>query len=268
LFTIPEPSGSEKTEAESTKGSESRKVSVDEQLPIISEISTPVPYKSLSIEDLQEVIESFIDGFKWIQGTLSYEPVFQRHLDFLESHGYISNLPESVDNLKILNSSFTVSPQDNSMEPVSILVRSVFDLVNKFSQCLASVLRNPVITFIDFRVGDIALFMPVNVDDRKIWIAFNSNCPYRFLSEASLSTFQETSREKHQRKYILGRIILIDVFKASEETKAYPVPVGNEFYVCTCDPLMTKKNAANRVVENAKDDTSSVKATTGSGTLG
>lgn len=44
----------------------------------------------------------------------------------------------------------------------------------------------PTISFIDFQVGDIALFMPANVNNRKIWMAFSSGSPYRFLAEVSL----------------------------------------------------------------------------------
>jgi len=47
----------------------------------------------------------------------------------------------------------------------------------------------PVITFMDFQVGDVALFMPAFVNNAKIWMAFNSGYPYRFLSEVRIFSF-------------------------------------------------------------------------------
>jgi hypothetical protein len=43
--------------------------------------------------------------------------------------------------------------------------------------------KYPVISFMDFRVDDIALFMPAVVNNKKIWMAFNSGFPYHFLDE-------------------------------------------------------------------------------------
>jgi hypothetical protein len=44
----------------------------------------------------------------------------------------------------------------------------------------------PLITFMRFEVGDIALFLRVDISpNHQIWTAFNSNAPYRFLADVS-----------------------------------------------------------------------------------
>eukprot|EP01038_Epipyxis_sp_PR26KG_P005054 gene5054-7055_t len=39
------------------------------------------------------------------------------------------------------------------------------------------------ISFMDFQVGDIALFIPIIIDNKKLWGAFHANRPNRYLSE-------------------------------------------------------------------------------------
>ncbi len=44
------------------------------------------------------------------------------------------------------------------------------------------------ISFLNFEVGDLALFRPVEVErqsalEQAIWVAFSCNCPYRFLAK-------------------------------------------------------------------------------------
>jgi hypothetical protein len=41
----------------------------------------------------------------------------------------------------------------------------------------------PKLSFLSFQDGDIALFMPAFLDNRRIWMAFNSGCPHYYLSQ-------------------------------------------------------------------------------------
>ena len=61
-------------------------------------------------------------------------------------------------------------------------------MIKKFHQ-MASDLKSrcPTISFLDFKVGDIALFMPTDVTNRKNWMAFSAGGPHRFLAEVTIS---------------------------------------------------------------------------------
>lgn len=63
---------------------------------------------------------------------------------------------------------------------------NILDRVENMILLLKRKTRYPEITFMDFQIGDIALFMPAYVNNRKIWMAFNSGFPYRFLAEVSI----------------------------------------------------------------------------------
>ena len=44
--------------------------------------------------------------------------------------------------------------------------------------------KHPQISFSNLKVGDIALFMPANVNNRRIWMAFSAGkSRYKFLAE-------------------------------------------------------------------------------------
>lgn len=155
----------------------------------VSAVMSPPPTHSQQqvTEAQNELIESFIESFRYIQSSLSEEASIGTQIQFLESHGYITGLPEVVKELRLLKG--TIPAMEEESESLRDLVSSVFTLISKMKQCLSHSLRNPVITFIDFQVGDIALFMPLSTENRKVWIAFNSNSPYHFLAEVSNSGY-------------------------------------------------------------------------------
>eukprot|EP00981_Chlorochromonas_danica_P001362 scaffold289_cov169-Ochromonas_danica.AAC.23 len=49
-------------------------------------------------------------------------------------------------------------------------------------QAISPRLQRPMIAFMTFKVGDVALFMPALGENSSIWMAFNSECPHHFLS--------------------------------------------------------------------------------------
>lgn len=115
----------------------------------------------------------------------------------------------------------------------------------------------PVITFMDFQVGDVALFMPAFVNNARVWMAFNSGYPYRFLSEVrifpslciilttsqkSLAVFLKKARGKEQRASIIGKITHIEANIAAEDTVSeYNIPLGTRYYICHATPLYRHK---------------------------
>jgi hypothetical protein len=125
------------------------------------------------------------------------------------------------------------------------------------------------ISFMNFSVGDIALFVPID-EKRTTWMAFHSNRPYRFLAQVSLSHYLLSSfcfvnflfflyfsllkeslehflaKDKKQqnskeRSRILGRIVFIDNAITTEEQNPYHLPVGVCYYVCYVEPLLVPK---------------------------
>ena len=57
------------------------------------------------------------------------------------------------------------------------------------------------------------------------------------LSQESLVSFQERSKNKGQRAHIMGRIYFIDVKTASLEENPYNLAYGTEYFVCYIEPL-------------------------------
>jgi len=229
-------------------------------------------------------VNNFVESFRYIQSSLSEKASFQNEMQILQSHGIIRDIsPENEIVLNLLKSTYPlkVSGVDETEtsnttnnndftdnEVLGTLTTSVFGMFHKFKQCLSHVLRNPVISFMDFRVGDIALFMPQYADNRKIWIAFNSNSPYHFLEDQSLELFLGRSKDKENRIYILGRIVLIDHHTASVESNPYPLPVGTPYHVVHCEPLKSKSIKANTTWANVvKAGSSEVTAGTGTSSI-
>ena len=80
---------------------------------------------------------------------------------------------------------------------------------------LSSVLsptREPTISFNSFNVNDVALFMPVFVNnkDTRTYLAFNTNCHHRYLSDQSILPLVESNADKRWPDFVLGRIVLVE----------------------------------------------------------
>ncbi len=224
---------------------------------------------SASDDAEQQLVDALMEGYQQIRQLLSSDAPTNAYLSNLASHGYIGPPPGGAADLPIFqcerpfHSAATPEGDSSSQLPqVGAAVREVVSLASTIRAGMSSMLKYPLIAFMDFKVGDIALFMPQQVDNRKIWIAFNSSFPYRFLSDVSappveciavtdccffclalqtsLDSFQANSKHKENRKYILGRIVLIDTYTAGERLNPYQLPLGTVFHVCHCEPLINK----------------------------
>jgi hypothetical protein len=67
---------------------------------------------------------------------------------------------------------------------LSVSCAKVAAAVARLSRGLTVAVRTPKISFKDFRVGDVMLFIPTS-EARKKWIAFHTGAPHRFLSDVS-----------------------------------------------------------------------------------
>ena len=86
-------------------------------------------------------------------------------------------------------------------------------------------------------MNDLALFLPTAAPgmDGRVYLAFHLGCPHRYLSEESISSFQEG--ETRYRDYILGKIVFIDEHVADDEFNPYNLNFGTTFYVLTVAKL-------------------------------
>jgi len=120
------------------------------------------------------------------------------------------------------------------------------------TQSLCSMVLNrwqyPRLSFMNFKIGDIALFMPALIDQNKIWMAFNSGAPNYFLADDSLNVFLSKSKNR-ERTSIIGRIIFLEKKKA-ESNNAYRIPAGVEYHLCFAEPLYR-----NEIFRNEKKAT-------------
>lgn len=98
-------------------------------------------------------------------------------------------------------------------------------------------MKNCKIAFRRFDVNDLALFLPTAAPgtDGRVYLAFHLGCPHRYLSEESISSFQEG--ETRYRDYILGKIVYIDEHVADEEFNPFNLSFGTTFYVLTVAKL-------------------------------
>mmetsp|Transcript_15829 Transcript_15829/g.17143 ORF Transcript_15829/g.17143 Transcript_15829/m.17143 type:complete len:351 (+) Transcript_15829:126-1178(+) len=125
---------------------------------------------------------------------------------------------------------------------------------------------NMKISFMEFAVGDIALFVPVD-EKKERWMAFHSNRPHRYLAQESLDSFLSKDRNRvkpktpttaaltssnilnnqsgKERSRILGRIVLIDTHVTSGEFNPYQLPIGTVFYICYVEPLLVPKKKSS-----------------------
>jgi hypothetical protein len=97
--------------------------------------------------------------------------------------------------------------------------------------------ERPMISFLDFQSGDIALFLPMDAQTRDVWSAFNSMRQHHYLSEQSMNVFLPRGAAREHRVFVLGRIVMMDSHVASGRFNPYRLPAGTQFHVCHVEPL-------------------------------
>ena len=87
------------------------------------------------------------------------------------------------------------------------------------------------LSFRDFAVGDVALFLPAKVYydvERTMYVAFHRSCPRRFLSEECIDRII-CKNGNRAPDFILGRITKIDVKVAISSKNDFSVPLGETY---------------------------------------
>lgn len=76
-------------------------------------------------------------------------------------------------------------------EEIAYELTDVLEAAQKLGNILSKPRQDfPKLSFLNFQIGDIALFMPAISDNRRVWMAFNSGCPNYYLSQVSLSLIE------------------------------------------------------------------------------
>ncbi|TMW62224.1 hypothetical protein Poli38472_009717 [Pythium oligandrum] len=89
-----------------------------------------------------------------------------------------------------------------------------------------------------FECGSVALFVPTPFGD---YIAFHEGCPHYYLSMESIEAFKHDGRNP---PYVLGCIVFIEDYVASNEGNPYCLREGTEYHIAMVTPLAS---SASRV---------------------
>lgn len=83
----------------------------------------------------------------------------------------------------------------------------------------------PKISFMEFNVGDVALFLPTSQKgENRVYLAFHSKCPHHYLSHESLESLRANGGKFPD--FILGKIVYIEELCAGEMHDAAANPYG------------------------------------------
>jgi hypothetical protein len=128
------------------------------------------------------VLNQLMKGYAQLKGLIQADTATQAYLTELESHALLPAL--RADELALYSGDETyIEHPSGAIRPIKETVQAVVASVHALLFGLNHQLKYPKISFTDFRAGDIALFMPVMTENRKIWMAFHASTPYRYLAE-------------------------------------------------------------------------------------
>jgi len=99
------------------------------------------------------------------------------------------------------------------------LVQNNKQLKNEILELKEEAVRR--ISYQSFEVGDSALFIR---NDRLVYQAFHKNLPHRYLGEENKGQFSGLNA------IVIGRIVLIEQHKATEQNNPYGLALGTDFY--------------------------------------
>ena len=87
-----------------------------------------------------------------------------------------------------------------------------------------------------FQISDLALFF--QKAGKSQYLAFNEKCPNYYLAEESIRVANDANGG--YPAYILGVIIFVDTFQATEDFNPYRLSYGTRFFVVTVDVAIKK----------------------------
>lgn len=179
--------------------------------------------QNVSIDALLQQVNIMQQGISYLSSILSENGIVKHSLETVPSE---------------CNSSSSTLLGDTSVLPTATAqqLKQVIESTQNLCTLVVNRWQYPRLSFMDFKIGDIALFMPAFIEHKKIWMAFNSGAPNYFLADDSLSVFLSKGKNKEQRTSIIGRIIFLEK-KQAETNNPFCIPVGVEYHLCFAEPL-------------------------------
>lgn len=140
---------------------------------------------SVESEELQSklskvgVLNQLMKGYAQLKQTIDADVTTQAYLADLEAH---HTLPGSEYTLYAGDETYIEHPS-GAIRPIKDTMQEVQRAIHSLLFGLNYELKYPKISFMNFKAGDIALFMPSVPENRKIWMAYHASSPYRYLAE-------------------------------------------------------------------------------------
>lgn len=154
-----------------------------------SPVNTSNTSSSAEGEELQAklskvgVLNQLMKGYSQLKQTIDADTTTQAYLADLEAH---HSLPVSEYTLYAGDETYIEHPS-GAIRPIKETMQAVQRSVHALIFGLNHELKYPKISFMNFKAGDIALFMPSVPENRKIWMAYHASSPYRYLAEVSIA---------------------------------------------------------------------------------
>ncbi|KAI8897515.1 hypothetical protein BC833DRAFT_649501 [Globomyces pollinis-pini] len=204
-----------------------------------------VQTKSMQISAFKEGIEDWA-----IVSRLAIEQ-FSQHYQYWNILHELSNRPESytIHFQDILDVDPELFPEDldQFLMASNQLCRQTYDRIMSITNCSPMALANEMkslfkqyqmnlgrrITFQNFQVGDLTLFVPTK--NPQAWAAFHVETPNYFLDLTSHPSFLVRSKK---REWILAFILKIQPIVAGEDDdpNLIGLPKGMTYHQCQCKP--------------------------------
>jgi hypothetical protein len=108
------------------------------------------------------------------------------------------------------------------------------------------------ISFRNFKVGDIALFMHEDIKDEDTFMAFHMGCPCWYLNKQSVREFRDSERRRREKRklkqkefgFVLGRIIYIEQELATAESNPFQLQLGTVFYTMEVEEVRRERSSS------------------------
>merc|ERR1712157_419609 len=102
------------------------------------------------------------------------------------------------------------------------------------------------ISYANFKVGDVALFMPTPSREKRGYLAFHINSPHKYLNTDSIEGNPD---------YVLGRIVIQDELMAGAkgtDENPHGLAVGTKFWILTVEVLKIQVPKGSSVQSSQK----------------
>jgi hypothetical protein len=127
------------------------------------------------------VLNQLMRGYSQLRTMVAADSVTQAYLKDLEGNAQLPPLGSEV--VPYTGDETYIEHPTGTIRPIKDTINAVLHAVHALVYGLNQQLANPRISFMDFKAGDIALFLPAAAENRRVWMAYHASTPSRYLSE-------------------------------------------------------------------------------------